>query len=321
MGPARWDVVVVGGINTDFVARGVALPTPGSSVQGDTFQAGPGGKGANHAVAAARLGDRVALIARVGADDRGPALVAGIEAAGVDTRHIGCDSEAPTGAALIQVDGAGEKQILSVPAANHQLTVANVREAAATIRQARVEAVAEAMRLARQAGAQVVLDPAPPVPLPDDLLRSVNVIKPNRHEADVLTGILPRDRETAREAAARLLARGVGAVAVQAGGGDNLLVWRDGERWLPALPVKQVDATGAGDAFAAALAVALAEGWSLAEAGRFASAAAALATTKLGAQTGLPDRAAVLALLARVSTSTNSLDDEAWSRCDRQSTA
>jgi ribokinase len=128
-------------------------------------------------------------------------------------------------------------------------------------------------------------------------LRLVDVIRPNAAEAETLTGITVSDRESAREAAHVLLGRGVRAVAVQAGEGGNLLVWQQGERWLPKLPVSTVDATGAGDAFAAALAVCLAEGASLEEAGTFANAAAALATMALGAQAGLPRREQVLQLL------------------------
>jgi ribokinase len=137
--------------------------------------------------------------------------------------------------------------------------------------------------------------------LPDDLLQLVAVIKPNAGEAAALTGVQVQDRASAHQAAQQLLGRGVGAVAVQAGDEGNLLVWHNGEHFLPKLSVASIDATGAGDAFAAALAVALAEGRSLAEAGAFANAAAALKTTGLGAQAALPRRAAVLALLAETS--------------------
>src|SRR5207248_2224845 len=170
---------------------------------------------------------------------------------------------------------------LTAPGANRQRTVADLRAAERTIAAARVvlvqlevplEAVGAALRLGRDAGAQVVLDPAPPTPLPDELLRLVDVIKPNADEARALTGVAVGDRASAREAAERLLERGVRAAAVQAGGEGNLLVSHDHEYWLPKIPVASVDATGAGDAFAAAIAVMLAEGRSLEEAGRFANA-------------------------------------------------
>ena len=196
--------------------------------------------------------------------------------------------------------------------ANCHLTTADVRSAAETIRSAWVvlaqlevplECVLEAARLARAAGAKFVLDPAPAVPLPDELFSLLTVIRPNASEAEALTGIAVKDLDTAREAAGALLRRDVELVAVQAGDEDNLLAWRErpgcvetSECWLPKLPVKSVDATGAGDAFAAALAVMLAQECPYEEAGPFANAAAALATTKAGAWPGLPRRDEVLTL-------------------------
>jgi ribokinase len=186
--------------------------------------------------------------------------------------------------------------------------VDDVRGAAAAIRAARVllvqleaplECVLEAARIAREAGAPIVLDPAPAIPLPDELLRLVSVVRPNAREAGVLTGVEVRDVATAREAAWSLLARGVGAIVVQAGEEGNLLVDREGELFLPELAVHTVDSTGAGDALAAALATLIAEGRPLSVAARFANAAAAHATTVLGAQAGLPRRSDVEALLAR----------------------
>jgi ribokinase len=161
-----------------------------------------------------------------------------------------------------------------------------------------MEVVAEAVRLGHDSGARVVLDPAPPAPLSDDLLRMVNVIRPNADEAEALTGVQVRDRASAHRAAEMLLRRGVGAVAVGVGAQGNLLLWPDGDCWYPGIPVESVDATGAGDAFIGALAAQLAHGQSLPEAGRFANAAAALATTKLGAEAGLPAKQDVLRLLA-----------------------
>jgi len=303
---ATYDVVVVGGANVDYLARGPALPTRGATVQGTEFQEAPGGKGANQAVAAARLGARVALVARVGADRRGDAVLECLAAEGVDARCVVRDQSERTGVAIIQVDAQGEKQILTAPGANLRLGVGDVEAAAPLIRNARVlltqleaplDTVMEAARVARDAGVPVILDPAPPIPLPDELLGLLDVIRPNAGEARVLTGVEVRDRASAHRAADLLLARGVGAAAVQAGGEGNLLVWSGGECWLPLIPVVAVDATGAGDAFAGALAVQLAEGRPLPEAGQFANAAAALTTMKLGAQSALPRRNEVLALL------------------------
>jgi ribokinase len=305
----EWDVVVVGGANFDYLVRGPQLPAPGDTVQGKVFQGAPGGKGMNQAVAAARLGARVALVARIGQDERGHVLMTRLREEGIETRYVIRDRGAATGVALVMVAEAGQKQIMVAPGANLHLTVENVSTAEAAIRKTRVvltqlevplESVARAIQLAHEAGAKVILDPAPAVPLPDELLRRVDVLKPNTGEAEVLTEIQVSDRASARKAAEQLLRRGVGAVAIQAGEEGDLLVWREDEQWLPRLPVERVDATGAGDAFAAGLAVALAEGHSWAEAGSWANAAAALKTTKLGAQAGLPQRGEVLALLERI---------------------
>jgi ribokinase len=302
----RYDVVVVGKANVDYLVRGPKLPQPGQSVNGEQFQVAPGGKGANQAVGAARLGARVALIARVGKDPRGDSVVEALLKEGVEIHHLVRDASAFTGVALCQVGGNGEKQILSAAGANACLTAEDVRAADDALRSARVvllqlgvplPAVTEAIRIGRSARARVVLDPGPPAELPDELLRQVDVIRPNCSEALALTGVRVTGRESAREAAAALLRRGAGAAAVQAGEDGDLLFWNGGELWLPRFEVERVDATGAGDAFASALAVALAEGRSLREAGPFASAAAALATTILGAQASLPRRADLLAFL------------------------
>ncbi len=306
MDPNRaFDVVVVGGANIDYLVKGEELPKPGTTVTGQLFQEAPGGKGANQAVAIARLGGRAAVIASVGSDQRGEALVERLVQECVDTSAIVRHSTAPTGVALIAVDASGEKQIVWAPGANERLTPSSIAAAADLFTSTKIvllqleipiEGVEAAIRLARAAGARVVLDPAPAAPLREEILRDVHVIRPNAFEASVLTGIEVRDRTSARRAAENLIRRGVRAACVGAPGG-NLLVSDEGETWLPHLPVEVVDATGAGDAFAGALALALAEGSDLAHAARFAHAASALATTKVGAQAALPRRDAVMALL------------------------
>jgi len=307
-----YDVVVVGKANIDYLVRGPRLPAPGQSLSGDAFQEAAGGKGANQAVGAARLGARVAMVARIGQDPRGDAVLAKLRDEGVETRFITRDPEAPTGVALCQVGASGEKQILSASGANARLTASCVRQAAAAFTSAKVvlcqlgvplDAVWEAIRLAKSVRAMVMLDPGPPAPVPDDLIAQIDVIRPNASEARMLTGIAVSDRASAREAALDLLRRGAKAAAVQAGEDGDVLLWGGREAWLPRLEVKRVDATGAGDAFASGLAVCLAEGKPLEEAGRFASAAAALSTTVLGAQASLPRRPAVLELLSRAQKS------------------
>lgn len=301
-----WDVVVVGGANYDYLVRGADLPGPGDTINGDELHEGPGGKGANQAIAAARLGARVALIARIGNDERGNRILTHLEAEGVDITGIFRSSQIPTGVALVQVTKAGEKQIMVAPGANHALSVDDITEMLPMLQSTRMvvtqleipQATVDAtVRQAHHAGVRVLLDPAPARTTPDDMVRLIDVVKPNAGEAKALTGVTVTDQASARVAAQKLLDKGIKTVAIQAGEQGNLLVWADGEQWLPRIDVDSVDATGAGDAFAAALAVALAEGRSLTEAGPFANAAAALTTTKIGAQTALPRRQAVLDLV------------------------
>ena len=311
-GQIKYDVVVVGGANTDYLVRGERLPQPGETVDGEEFMIAGGGKGANQAVAAARLGARVAFIACLGRDQRGDDLEKLLRAERLDTRHVFRDRSAPSGAAIIMVDKSGEKQIFCAPGANHKLTPARIRAAASVIRGARVllmqfevpmATVLAAAKIAHAAGVRIVLDPAPPAKVPGALLKMVEVIRPNSSEAKALTGVEVNDVKSARRAAKKLFERGVKAVAIQAGDAGDLIVWRDGERLLRRMKVKTVDATGAGDAFAAGFSVALAEGRSYAEAGAFANAAAALATTKMGAMPAMPRRREVQRLLSSADAS------------------
>lgn len=302
-----FDVIVIGGLNTDYLGRGPSLPRPGETTQGETFFSGPGGKGANQAVAAARLGARVAMIGAVGDDDRGRTLIEQIRAEGVNVDHVRRIAKMQTGAAVIHVDTHAEKQILAVPGANRALTAEDVRQTlekmstAVVLAQLEVpiECVEAAFKWARAVGARTVLDPAPPVQLSNDVLSLVDVLKPNAREAEALTGSRVEYRDSARKAARKLIDKGVGAVAIQSGEEGNLLVWKDGEHWLPRVKVDAVDATGAGDAFAGTLATYLARGRTLVEAATFANAAAALQTTKLGAQTGLAREEELRALLEK----------------------
>jgi ribokinase len=301
------DIVVVGGANFDYFVRGGRLPAPGETVEGEVFQEGPGGKGANQAVGAARLGARVAFVGRVGIDARGDTLIAGLREAGVDATHVFRDREAPTGVALIAVDHGGEKQIVTAPGANRQLSESEIEVAKERIAFARVLAVTlevplgtalAALRLAKASGAKALLDPAPAVPLSEELLRLVDVIRPNAAEAEVLTNVKVRDVRSAARCGRVLLARGVGSAIIQAGDSGDLVVTRDEQHLLAHLSVDSVDATGAGDAFMAGLAAALAEGRSLLDAASLGSAAAAFSTTRLGARAGLPRREDLVSLLA-----------------------
>ncbi len=304
-------IVVLGAMNSDFFIKGKRFPRPGETLEGETFLAAAGGKGANQAVAAVRLGATVALISCVGADSRGKEMLAGLKAEGVDTRFVSTAANEQTGAALCMVDTYGEKLILAFPGANRSLSISHIEQAATAISSAKVfltqfeaplDTMLGAARLAHRAGVKVVLDPAPALQdVPEELFQFLHAVRPNSHEAEVLSGVKVRDRASAAKSARILQKRGIHIAAVQAGDEGNLLRWGDEEIWLPKIKVKAVDATGAGDAFAAALAVAIAEGRPPSWAGNFASAAAALKTTKLGAQPALPWRKDVEALMQRTS--------------------
>src|SRR5262245_20076069 len=226
------DIVVIGGANTDYLIRGPELPAPGETIDGQEFQEAPGGKGANQAVAAARLGARAAFLGKVGADARGKALLERLGAEGVETSAVLADPGAATGVARVMVDAQGEKQIMTAPGANHLLSAEEVARTAGLIARARVAllqlelppaTVAAAVRLSRAGGAVVVLDPAPSRELPEELLRDVHVLRANAAEAEVLTGVRVLDAASARRAAENLLRRGVGAAVLGAPGGTQLL--------------------------------------------------------------------------------------------------
>lgn len=301
-------IVSIGGISTDVLVTVDTLPAAGACRPATAFAEGIGGKGANQAVAAARLGAAAILIGAVGDDDRGRRVLSRLEEESVHTGHVIRANGAVTGAFVLVRDGAGVKQATVLPGANALLTPDRVDAAADVIRRASVvlvqleiplESVLQAARIAHDAGVPLILDPSPARSLPDELLRRATAIKPNAQEARVLTGIDVHDRATARRAARALLDRGVGLAAVEAGDEGNLFLTRAEEIFVPKLAVPLIDRLGAGDALTAALAVALTDPMPLARAARFASAAAALTTGGLGAQTAMPSRAEVESLLHR----------------------
>lgn len=301
------DILVIGGANTDYFVKAKDLPKAGETVMGDEFRMASGGKGANQAVAAARLGARTAFVGRLGSDPRGSDIVASLAAEGVDvSRTVRC-TEAATGVALITVDAAGHKQIATAPGANLNLSARDVLGAEQLLARAKVvllqlevplQAVEVAVRLAKAANARIVLDPAPPHELPDSLLEGIDVVRPNAAEAKAMTGVEVKCRETATLAGKKLLERGVRAAVIGAPEG-NMLVTPEIVRWFPELEVEAVDLTGSGDAMAAAIAVELSRGRGIEESVRFASAAAAFASTKPGGMPAMPRRADVERLLSR----------------------
>lgn len=303
------NIVVVGSLNMDLVMRAPRLPDPGETVLGGSFNRFPGGKGANQAVAAARLGAEVAMVGRVGADPFGEALRASLNESGVDHRAVLTDEENETGVGMVLVDYAGSNSILVASGANMALTPQDVEAAEWIIAGADVmilqlevpaETVERAAALGRSHGALVILNPAPAIPLSKKLLRSVDLLIPNEDEAATLTGMPVGDREQARAAARALRDTGAETVILTMGGRGALLSDVTGTDLLPALnEVEPVDTTAAGDAFVGGLAVALGEGKSLLEAVGWANIVGGLATLKPGAQPSLPLRKVVEARIAR----------------------
>jgi ribokinase len=280
-------IALVGSINLDIVVGVDRHPAPGETVLGDDRQELPGGKGANQAVAAARLGAEVAFVGRVGDDDAGRRLRDGLAAEGVDVTHVRVDADAPTGVALIAVDRAGENTIVVSSGANARVSAADVEaardvlaNAAVTLVQHEVPEDAVAAAIAA-AGGTVVLNPAPARPI----VAPVDVLVPNRGELEALAGRAGDPVELARSLdAAR-------AVVVTLGNEGAAVIEGSRVESIPAPRVDAVDTTGAGDAFCGALAQALDAGADLVEAARWAVRAAAASVTKPGAQGGLPRRA------------------------------
>ena len=299
-------IVVVGSSNADLVIKAPRLPKPGETVTSGAFFRARGGKGANQAVAAARAGGQVVLIAALGLDALGDDAIDGFEAEGIDTAQVRRIADVPSGVALIMVDAAGQNAIAVAEGANALLTARDIRACEPVIAAADVlvvqleiplEAVTEAVGIAHQHGRQVILNPAPACRLPDQLLSRISVLTPNASETELLTGLAPDDAAALDRAADALLARGIGAAVITLGVSGAFVVTRDRRETVTAWPVTPEDTTGAGDVFTGALAVALAEGTPLIDASRFANAAAALSVTRRGAQPSAPRRHEIIGLI------------------------
>lgn len=303
-------VVVVGSLNLDLVVRPEKAPVAGETVFAPELARYPGGKGGNQAVAAARLGVPVAMVARVGQDAFGNELLESLRQNGVSVDAVSRSDTAGTGTAVITVDRTGQNRIVVVAGANSEVTPQLVQHHRDVIRSASVlllqlevpvESCVEAARIAAEAGVPVILDPAPAPekPLPVELCRATWLVTPNETEAERLTGVAVRGAEGAAAAARALLAQGFERAVVKLGGEGAYLLARgeDEGLWIEPFRVPVVDTTAAGDAFAGGLAAALARGLALPEALRWASAAGALAVTRPGAQPAMGTLAELTALL------------------------
>jgi ribokinase len=291
------DIIVVGSLNMDLVIKTERMPRPGETIPGHSFQTIPGGKGANQAVAAARLGAQVAMLGRVGDDDFGPALTENLASHGVDASHVGIDNEAATGIALIIVDQDGENSIVVAGGANLRLSppdadaLENLLPGAKLLLlqfEVPLQTSERAMAIAAQHGVKVILNPAPARAVTPQLLAQADYVVPNETEASLLTGIEVADLASAERAARRLLGYGVPVVIVTLGEKGALVVTGDQAFHVPARQVEAIDTTAAGDAFIGGLAVALTRDFPLEEAVRYATCSGALAATRFGAQTSLP---------------------------------
>lgn len=300
-------IVVLGSFNADLVTYLQRLPTPGETVSGTRFTTGPGGKGSNQAVAAARLGAQVTFIGRVGQDTLADIGLSLWNAEGIDSSYVQRDPQLATGVAVIFVEAGGQNEIVVTLGSNGALSPADVDRAEATIASAdflmvqletNLDTVAYALGVARRHHVRTMLNPAPAQPLPAALLANVDYLTPNEHELTLIAG-----EQDPAKAQAALLQAGAQTVVVTLGEAGARWVTADGSGQVPTYAVNVVDTVGAGDAFCAGFAVALAEGKTIEAALAFANAVGALSVTKPGAASSMPYRGDVDAFLNRIKSS------------------
>jgi len=292
-------VVVVGSLNMDLVLRVARSPEAGETLIGRDFATMPGGKGANQAVACARLGSRVLMVGRVGADAFGRDLREAMRADGIDSTFVSTDDHAATGVAMILVEDTGQNRIVVASGANATLAAPHLDAAAASIEQAALmilqlevplATVEDAIGIARRASVPVLLNPAPAQALPDRLWPAIDYLVPNETEAALLAGCPVTDPQSAAAAAAVFRARGVRHVLVTLGEQGVLIAGPGGTQHVPAFPAQSVDTTAAGDTFIGGFATGLLEGMNLEQATRLGQQAAAFCVARLGAQPSIPFR-------------------------------
>lgn len=290
-------ITVIGSSNTDMVIKTTKLPAPGETILGGKFFMNAGGKGANQAVAAARLGGKVTFIAKTGDDIFGKQAKQLFESENVNTDYMFTDTENPSGVALITVDSIAENCIVVAPGANSNLQKSDIDQAKDEILRSEIilmqleiplEIVMYAAEIGNSAGKKVILNPAPARDLPDELFKKLYLITPNETEAELLTGIKVTDLISAEKAAKILINKGVNIVIITLGSKGAFLYSHEGFKLIAAPKVEAVDTTAAGDVFNGALAVAISEGFALEKAVEFANKAAAISVTRLGAQSSAP---------------------------------
>lgn len=295
----REGIVVVGSYNASLFFKGARIPAIAETLIGDTFYDGPGGKGSNQAVAASLFGCATRFCCKLGADSYAQDALSMYGRCGIATDLVFQDDSAHTGMAVILIDGAGNNSIMVVPGANYRLGEGDIDRCEAAFRAAKLvgfqlenapETVLYGIRKAREAGAQVLLDPAPASPLPEEIYPCITYIKPNEVEAATLSGIQVTDYESAEKAARWFLEKGVKHALVTIGALGAVLVDEDGARvfTVPPLPSPPIDTTGAGDIFSGAFMAKLAEGEPIDAAVRFAIAASSLSVTRAGVVEAIP---------------------------------
>lgn len=292
-------IVVIGSTNTDMVIKTGHLPTPGETILGGEFFMNPGGKGANQAVAASRLGGDVDFISKTGNDIFGEQSVENLRREGVNTENMIVDPENPSGVALITVDSKAENCIVVAPGANTTLKPDDIDKAIKQIGIAEIvllqleipiKTVEYAAQIAYRNNKKVILNPAPAQKLSDSILKTIHILTPNETEAEILTGIKVTNSDTAEKAAQILKKKGVEIVIITMGANGAFIHTDSLSELIPAPEVKAVDTTAAGDAFNGALAVAVSEGFNIREAVQFANKAGSIAVTRPGAQASTPYR-------------------------------
>ena len=292
-------IIVIGSSNTDMVVKAAILPLPGETLLGGTFFMNAGGKGANQAVAAARLGGAVIFIANVGNDLFGREAIQLLQKEGVDTSFITTDFNHPSGVALITVDKKGENNIVVASGANAAFNAAKLEAELAVFERDSIfvmqleipmETIYYAASVAAKKGSITILNPAPACELPPSLLSFITILTPNQTEAEMLSGVTITDIISAQQAASIILDKGVKTVIITLGSKGALVVQERFSKLVPSPMVEAVDTTAAGDVFNGALAVALAEGFPITEAVAFGCQAAAISVTRFGAQASAPYR-------------------------------